>query len=122
MALKTTRWTPDTCGCVLEFNWDDAIPEALRIHTFARSLRVCAAHEAVRDRDTHFAAISAENRTKNAAINTLASNHPAAVAAASWSWDENRRLVLVAPALTALQKSNLEASIGALGVGSVSVR
>ncbi len=43
MATNRTRWYPDTCGCVLEFEWDSAVPEASRTHT-VRSVTPCVFH------------------------------------------------------------------------------
>lgn len=34
MALRTTRWKPDTCGCVIVYEWDDALDENARTHVF----------------------------------------------------------------------------------------
>jgi hypothetical protein len=33
--LQTTTWHPDTCGCVISYQWDDAVPAEQRKHTFA---------------------------------------------------------------------------------------
>jgi len=32
--LQTTTWSPNTCGCVIIYQWDDSIPEASRTHTY----------------------------------------------------------------------------------------
>ena len=39
MTVKTTRWSPDTCGCVLEYSWDDALPQEARVHVYADTVR-----------------------------------------------------------------------------------
>src|SRR5919109_3126343 len=33
MAIQTTKWHPDTCGCEIDYQWDDTTPEATRQHT-----------------------------------------------------------------------------------------
>lgn len=32
MAIQTTRWSPDTCNCVILYQWDDALPDDQRVH------------------------------------------------------------------------------------------
>ena len=43
--LKVTRWSPDTCGCVLEYEWDTALEGSDRIHSFKRVVKLCPEHE-----------------------------------------------------------------------------
>lgn len=38
MAHKTTRWQPDTCDCIIEYDWDDETTEDEREHFNFRSL------------------------------------------------------------------------------------
>lgn len=69
MALQTTTWHPDTCGCVLEYTWDDALPAEDRVHEGTRCVGCCPAHEGKTpgeaDPKGHYAAITAENQHKN---------------------------------------------------------
>jgi hypothetical protein len=63
--IQTTRWSPDTCGCVIEYSWDsDVAPEA-RVHTFKKTVEVCPAHAAHKDLNTHYSTVLEENRRKN---------------------------------------------------------
>lgn len=34
MPFRTTRWEPDTCDCVVEYDWDDAVSQDTRVHLF----------------------------------------------------------------------------------------
>lgn len=43
--IRVTRWSPDTCGCVLEYEWDDTKSENERIHSYVRTLKCCPEHE-----------------------------------------------------------------------------
>ncbi len=43
MAIRTTRWSPDTCGCVVEYSWDDTVAADQRAHTTTR-VTPCVAH------------------------------------------------------------------------------
>lgn len=45
MVIKTTRWTPDTCGCTIEYTWDSESSQETRVHTHARTLVNCPEHE-----------------------------------------------------------------------------
>lgn len=33
--IQTTTWRPNTCKCVISYTWDDAVPPALRVHTYS---------------------------------------------------------------------------------------
>lgn len=48
MAIQRTRWTLDTCGCVIEYVWDDAVADDVREHTVA-TVRPCQEHPAGAD-------------------------------------------------------------------------
>ena len=43
MAIKTTRWKPDTCACVIDYEWDTTLSEADRVHT-AVNVIPCQVH------------------------------------------------------------------------------
>jgi hypothetical protein len=32
--IQTTTWRPDTCKCVITYQWDDTISENARTHTY----------------------------------------------------------------------------------------
>ena len=44
MTIKTTRWNPDTCGCVIEYQWDDTVPQDQRVHTPVNIVSQCNVH------------------------------------------------------------------------------
>ena len=33
VAIQVTRWSPDTCNCVIDFSWDDTQNETVRTHS-----------------------------------------------------------------------------------------
>lgn len=47
MAINVTRWSPDTCGCVMEYAWDSESSNEDRIHTFSKMVNVCEAHKVI---------------------------------------------------------------------------
>lgn len=81
MKHKNT-WRPDTCECVLEYEWDDAEPEAERAHACVRVIVDCGAHgsPAARTkagRGAHFERVLGENRHKNEVLAEIAAVAPA---------------------------------------------
>jgi hypothetical protein len=68
MVQKVTRWSPDTCDCVIEYSWDDAVPQEQRVHTVSRIVQKCSTHAKLGLSDAHhFAHVLAENQRKNQA-------------------------------------------------------
>lgn len=70
MALHTTLWSPDTCGCSIEYSWDDAVSEDLRIHTLVAIARKGSEHADIIDA-TLFAVLVDESRRKNKVLDYL---------------------------------------------------
>lgn len=106
----TTRWSPDTCECVLEYEWDDAVPENERTHTPTTMIRACSAHASISDVTGKYNQILSENQTKNQALHEIIQNFPEVrkevidkngtrfelkdEIIAGWSFDEDRKLKL----------------------------
>lgn len=90
--LRTTQWRPDTCGCVLEYEWDDATTEDARVHTPIVAVP-CPAHmthadaaakgvtnpaaRARRKAEGAHAQVLKENQGKNRAIGKILERLPA---------------------------------------------
>lgn len=107
--IHTTRWSPDTCKCVLEYTWDDSVPESERVHTPATVVAQCEFHVSVPIEEV-FAAVVDENAHKNKVINEIAVSLPTYAKEEtnqkgektvtpdldklSWLFDENRKLVV----------------------------
>ena len=71
MAIQTTRWSPDTCGCILEYTWDDSVPAASRVHTISRAVNVCNAHTGLVSLTDVWNNILPENQRKNLTYSQL---------------------------------------------------
>lgn len=69
--IRTTRWSPDTCDCLIEYTWDDTVPESSRVHTPARSIHLCPEHAALSTPPLHYAVLAEENPRKNELIDQL---------------------------------------------------
>jgi hypothetical protein len=60
-----TRWSPDTCGCVIEY--DDQV----RVTAVVKK---CTKHAGTKDDATHLETVLAHNRRKNAALDAITSH------------------------------------------------
>lgn len=68
--LQTTTWRPDTCGCTIQYTWDDAIPGEQRSHRLVRVEKYCPAHAGL-DEQSCYEACLFENQCKNQALAIL---------------------------------------------------
>ena len=75
MVLKTNRWSPDTCSCIVEFTWDDSIPQDSRVHNISNVVQRCPAHSNL-DTNTHWNVLMEENPRKNIAIQNIIDRFP----------------------------------------------
>lgn len=105
MAIKVTQWCPDTCGCVLEYAWDDSFPVEERVHTGHRVVTECELHSYDNDPNTALTILLAENQTKNLVLDKIAQGSAAEDVEIidgrkkflegkepKWSFDEERNL------------------------------
>ena len=108
--LRVTRWSPDTCGCVLEFEWDDTQPESSRTHTYARTVATCPAHSG-QVGPTLLASVKDENTRKNRVVTVTKALLPATTEDNYlWWFDASRVLnvTLAGVTLTPAQKTNFK--------------
>lgn len=75
MAIQTTRWSPDTCGCKVEYTWDDTVPQEQRIHTFSKLVNTCSDHNSLTDKAC-YDILNDENLRKNNTLGLIRKNHP----------------------------------------------
>jgi hypothetical protein len=73
--IHTTRWSPDTCSCVIDYTWDDTVPDNERTHNLSNVIERCPAHQALSDNDT-FSSLMDENPRKNIALAECLENGP----------------------------------------------
>ena len=74
MTIQKTRWYPDTCSCVIEYEWDDTEPQETRQHTL-KNIERCQAHNLVNSGEAYGNVID-ENQSKNKAIGFLIESVP----------------------------------------------
>lgn len=64
MKINTTRWSPDTCKCVIEYDWDVDLPADQRIHTPSNIVKDCPEHSGLTVGNL-YTKILDENQRKN---------------------------------------------------------
>lgn len=106
--IRTTRWSPDTCGCVLEYSWDDSQPQESREHTFARAVHLCEIH-AVASPESAFEQVRSENVTKNVAQNEFTKAIPNKPF--EFSFSEDRKLLIKTDHLTKAEADKVAADV-----------
>lgn len=69
-----TTWRPDTCGCVLQYEWDTEVPAEERTHTM-HSISKCPAHAHLPDHEA-FMEATEENKHKNILKDEIMNHNP----------------------------------------------
>jgi len=62
--MKSTKYSPDTCECIVEYTWDDQVEEANRTHDFSEIKKACPDHAGLTGA-TLYDTLLKENSTKN---------------------------------------------------------
>ena len=66
MKINVTRWSPDTCGCVFDFEWDGDLAADQRVHTHKETIKTCPNHQVVKlNPGNHYGSVLGENQRKN---------------------------------------------------------
>jgi hypothetical protein len=78
MATKITRYSPDTCSCVIEYSWDDTLSETNRVHTLSTYVNKCSAHTSLNNTQA-WNAVFEENPRKNLSLGECLANGPSAL-------------------------------------------
>jgi len=87
--LKFTRWSPDTCGCVVLYAWDRKSDPETRKHIACGIEESCACHEKhAHDDDEHIGVLFSENRLKNEAVYAINPDRPTDV---NWEFEKGSR-------------------------------
>ncbi len=125
--LKTTRWSPDTCGCVLEYEWDNALEGSERTHAFKRVVKLCSEHERLGFQGkAAYDQVKSENTGKNRArgliMQELSLTHED-LEKYVWFFNESRQLqVSVTLPIAVEKKQEIQARLDTvLGAGEAKV-
>lgn len=131
--IKTTRWYPDTCGCILEYQWDTDESVETRKHTFTKISNNCECHIGLTPQDI-YTQVTSENQMKNKAYDLVLQKVSSCTvlnedgkkildqSKVSYSFDASRKLNLVLVGATATQITNLKTALNSsIGTGKVTV-
>lgn len=125
--IQRTKWSPDTCSCVVEYEWDDSVSEELREHIPVASIK-CEIHK---DKETHedvYLSLMAENQTKNIALaEVLTSNEKLQEVTVDkdgneviefkqgtqpeWEFDQDRNLIITTKQLDETEKGDTQEAV-----------
>ena len=132
---KITRWSPDTCGCKVDIEWewitidDNGTPKSVPNILEHRLITPCGCHQSHTGTD-----ILLENQTKNKAIQAVAEASPAELGKLndngsvspnldklSYSFDKDRNLTIISTDKT-VDMVKIQAELDSkLGAGKVSI-
>ena len=73
--IKTTQWSPDTCECKLEYEWDTEDTKPNKTFTGRNVINACSRH-AGGSPNSVFGKVLADNNAKNNTIKVLTANFP----------------------------------------------
>lgn len=132
--IRITQWKPDTCDCVIQLSWDDAVPVDSIVHTMA-SIKKCSIHDPLADADA-YAAVKDENTTKNVVLGHIHENHSDIVdvnidgskslkegIVYDWSFDQSRKLQVDVKGVDKATAQAIAVTISSeLGIGKVDVK
>ena len=110
--IQTTVWSPDTCGCVIEYEWDDSIPQEARAHTVSKIVKSCPVHSQSISKEKNYGDVLKENQDKNKAIGIIMERKPSVkVEDISFRYDSDRTLRLSIKGLDTAEKLSAETDI-----------
>jgi len=139
MSLKTTVWHPDTCDCVIEYQWDTEQDENIRVHLYKGARKKCQFHENEQG-SSHWNKVLDENKNKNKVLAAVEEGIPSMTEKVikdngdevtqlkrgikyKWSFDENRQLVVDFEGASQLEKNQLKSILDSkIGNGKVKIK
>lgn len=90
--IRSTIWKPDTCKCVVEYNWDDSVELTPETTTVKNAIHKCEYHNHILDNELWLDTLFAENQNKNRVINALIEKFPDKNF--NFIYDNNRKLII----------------------------
>lgn len=127
--MHKNTWRPDTCGCEIEYEWDDAVPAEQRVHTPVK-VTGCEHHQAG-DHVAKYTKVLKENQSKNKVLGAILDGVTTAVDVLLdendkpikklkrgkkylWSFDAQRNLVVQLDGFTPKEKADAQSVSGAV--------
>lgn len=76
MTLRTTRWSPDTCDCIIDQSWDDSLPQDQIVTTLSNIVNKCSFHSILATNTGVWDSVMDENPRKNNTLQHILDNGP----------------------------------------------
>lgn len=108
--IQKTLWSPDTCGCQIEYQWDDSVPQDQRVHSVGTIVKACPVHQHHTNKEAHYQDVLDENQSKNKAIGLLLKTFKKLDGGQDeikWRFEADRSIVLSHPLLTQADKETM---------------
>lgn len=77
MAIKVIQWSPDTCECVLEYEYDTEDTKTNKTFTGRNVISACPRHSGAASPNATFGQVLADNNVKNNTLRAIMDNFPA---------------------------------------------
>lgn len=107
--MQTNRWGPDTCDCIIDYEWDDTLSDADRVHTVKQIVKRCEFHQALDD-VTHYDTVLEENTRKNRAFGAIKeANSDADIA---FEFNDKREVILNVKNVSFIDSEAILAKVG----------
>lgn len=113
--VKTTKWRPDTCSCVITYDWDDTLPEDERVHTL-NTIQKCKHHDSLDDASAYDQVLNGENRLKNYVLSDIG------LGELPYAFDKSRKLEVTIPGKTQQEKDAIQSLVDSKHSGKVTIK
>ncbi len=106
--MVTTRWSPDTCDCIIDYEWDADENPNTRKHTVKEVIRDCGRHGLKPTKEEHYKSVNEENIRKNFTLDTINKIKPEiTIENIGWEFDGKRVLHIILAGLSVSEKNQL---------------
>ena len=122
MAIKETRWQPDTCGCEIVYAWNSEVAETQRTHSVSKVTKRCQAHSS-HDEQQVFDIVVDENKRKNIAFEEVKKVLPTLTPEFfTYEFDETRTLKIALVGPSPSEKAQIHIALNSkFGLGKAKV-
>lgn len=114
--MNKNIWSPDTCGCKLEFEWNKDVPSEQRVHTPTRIIKTCSIHKRFTSVMGLAKRLFSENNTKNTVHLIALERFPELQEKEDvyiWRFNADRELEVTFPTLTEADVNALKGLVAA---------
>lgn len=125
MRMHSCEWRPDTCECVIEYEWDADLPQNEQTFSVKKVISKCKAHDKTATDADHYTTVVDDNKMKNKGVKAIldALGDAVKVEHIHWEVDDKREYTFgMYPHMTpfsAEDKVKIEAEFAKISDGKV---